>query len=80
MFNRPMLIDYHKLETRKSEFQLSLSNRFKLIKQLDATSLSDMNDHITEVLITSVKEVGGVKKHNQQSKISEKTKQLMHKR
>ena len=80
MFNRPMLIDYQKLETRKSEFQLSLSNRFKLIEPLDGTSLSDMNDHITEVLLTSAKEVGGVKKHSKQSKISEKMKQLMHQR
>ena len=73
MFNRSMLIDYQKLEAKKNEFQLSLSNRFKLIVQLDDISLSAINNHITDVLLTSATKVGGMKKHNQQSKISEKT-------
>ena len=80
MFNRPILIDNQKLEAKKNKFQLSVSNRFKIIEQLDNISLSDISNHITKVLLTSVKEVGGMKKHNQRSKMWEKTKQLMHKR
>ena len=79
MFNRPMLIDYQKLEARKNEFQLRLSNPFKLIEQLDGISLSDINNYIREVLLTSAKEVDGTKKQRQQGEVSEKTKQLMHK-
>ena len=80
MFNRAMLIDYQKLEARKDEFQLILSNRFQPIEQLGDVPLSDINNHIMEVLLTSAEELGDMKKHNQQNKISEKTKQLMHKR
>ena len=55
MFNRPMLMDYQKLEARQNEFELSLCNCFKLTEQMEGISLSDINKQIMEVLLTSAK-------------------------
>ena len=80
MFNTVTSIDYRKLEPRNNEFQLKLSNRFSLFEQLDDIHLSDINKHLTEILLTTAKEIRGTNKHNRHIKITEETKQLMYKR
>ena len=80
MFNTITSINYEKLEARKNEFQLKLSNRFSLLEQLNNIHLSDINKHITDILLTTAKETGGTKKHNRHNKITGETKQLMCKR
>ena len=78
--NTTAFIDYQKLQIRKNEFQFELSNRFNLLKHLDDANLSDIKEHITETLLTTAKEIGGMEKCKQTNKISEETKQLMRKR
>ena len=80
IFNTTASIDYQKLQIRKNEFQLELSNCFNLLKHLDDANLSDSKEHITETLLTTAKEIGGMKKCKQTNKISEETEQLMRKR
>ena len=73
-------IDCQKLQIRKNEFWFELSNRFNLLKHLDSTNLSDIKEHITETLLTTPKEIGGMKKYKQTNKTSEEMKQLRFKR